>query len=51
MFGDRKYGIVCLCAYLTLECIFSLTNVRIEYGPMVQSILAGAAGILIYLDK
>ena len=49
--GDRKWGMICLCGYLVLECLSNLTNVKIEYSGMLAGVLAGAAAVLMFMDK
>ncbi len=51
IFGDRKYGVICLCGFLALTAMFSLTNITVAYGAMVQGVLAGASAILLWMNK
>lgn len=49
--SNRSLGVLCLCAFLILTGVFSLTNLQMELAPVILGLLAIAAGILIVLGR
>ena len=48
---NRQLGVMCLCAFLVLTGIFSLTNLQMELAPVILGLLAILAGIFIFVGR
>ena len=49
--SNRSFAIIALSIWLILTGLFSLTNLQVQFAPVIMAVLAIVAGLLLLLGR